>query len=290
MQRRRAVLVAPASDERKARKALASGADEVVLDLEDAVTPDRKDAARATATALVAEFGGARAVSIRINALTTAWAGEDLAACAAAGSALGSVVLPKAESPAQLAEVDRCLGDTGTRIQALLETPLGILRVAEICAGPARLDAVIIGYADLGAALGRAADVAPHAWHQVQESVLLAARAAGVSAIDGPHLTVADDESFRSSKRWVRDLGFDGTWVIHPAQIAGATEIFTPGAAEVDWARRVLGALEEAAAAGAGAARLDGRMLDEALAVGARRVLARSSERAPDTGRAPERR
>ncbi|MGW0002496.1 HpcH/HpaI aldolase/citrate lyase family protein [Nocardia grenadensis] len=281
MRRRRAVLVAPASDERKARKALASGADEVVLDLEDAVTPDHKDEARETAAALVAECGGEPAISIRVNALTTTWAVDDLAACAAAGFALGSVVLPKIESAAQLAEVDRCLGDTDTRVQALLETPLGILRVSEICAGSARLDAVIIGYADLGAALGRAADVAPQAWYQVQESVLLAARAAGVSAIDGPHLTVADDEGFRSAKRWVRDLGFDGTWVIHPAQLAGATEIFTPGAAEVDWARRVLAALEEAAAGGAGAAQLDGRMLDEALAVGARRVLARAAEPAP---------
>ncbi len=272
--RRRAVLVAPASDDRKARKALASGADEVVLDLEDAVTPENKDAARKAAGELVAEFGTDRAVSIRINAFGTDWIEADLAACAAMG-ALTSVVLPKAESPAQLVEADRLLGDAPARLQILVETPTGIRDIATICTASDRLDAVVIGYADLAATLGRSSSAPQSVWHVVQETVLLAARAAGVSMVDGPHLTIADDDGFRGAKTWVRDLGFDGTWVIHPAQIDSATTIFTPDAAAVEDARRVLSALDDAARLGDGAAKLDDRMLDEALAVSARRVLSK---------------
>ncbi|MEO9328131.1 HpcH/HpaI aldolase/citrate lyase family protein [Gordonia aurantiaca] len=267
--------MAPASDDRKARKALTSIADEVVLDLEDAVTPENKDSARAAAGELVAEFGADRAVSLRINAIGTPWAQADLAACATMTN-LTSVVLPKADSPGDLREADRRLGDSPVRLQALLETPRGIRDAAEICTATDRLDAVLIGYADLGAALGRAPGLPMQTWHVIQDSVLLAARAAGVDVIDGPHLTIADDEAFRSAKRWVRDLGFDGTWVIHPAQLTSAIEIFTPDPDAIEDARRVLTALEQAAAAGAGAAELDGRMLDEALAVSARKTLAKA--------------
>ncbi|WP_168698512.1 HpcH/HpaI aldolase/citrate lyase family protein [Gordonia paraffinivorans] len=267
--------MAPASDDRKARKALASDADEVVLDLEDAVTPENKDSARAAAGELVAEHGAGRAVSLRINAIGTPWAAADLAACAQMPG-LTSVVLPKADSPTDLQEADRRLGGSAVRLQALLETPRGIRDAAEICAATDRLDAVLIGYADLGAALGRTPGLPMQTWHVIQDQVLLAARAAGVDVIDGPHLTIADDEAFRAAKRWVRDLGFDGTWIIHPAQLATAIEIFTPDAAAIEDARRVLETLHAAASAGAGAAELDGRMLDEALAVAARKTLAKA--------------
>ncbi|AZG45672.1 HpcH/HpaI aldolase/citrate lyase family protein [Gordonia insulae] len=274
--RRRAALVAPASDDRKARKALASAADEVVLDLEDAVTPDQKDTARAAAAALVAEFGADRPVSIRINAFGTEWIEADLDACAAMGASLSSVVLPKAETAEQLADVDRSLGGAPARLQILVETPIGIRDIGAVCTGSDRLDVVVIGYADLGATLGRPPSAPQSVWHPIQDAVLVAARAAGISVIDGPHLTIADDDGFRSAKTWVRDLGFDGTWVIHPAQIDSATAIFTPDDDAVADARRVLDALDEAAARGDGAAKLDGRMLDEALAVSARRVLAKA--------------
>ncbi|MDL9938661.1 CoA ester lyase [Gordonia sp. ABSL1-1] len=272
--RRRVALVAPASDERKARKALSSAADEVILDLEDAVTPDHKESARTTAARLVAEFGTTRPTSIRINGFDTPWVDADLAACAQMGPALTSVVLPKTESAAQLAHAAEQLGDSPARLQALIETPVGIRDVDDICRDAPRLDAVILGYADLGATLGRPASAPRTVWHPIQDALLVAARAAGISVIDGPHLTIADDDGFRSAKIWTRDLGFDGTWVIHPAQIDTATDLFTPSAEAVADARRVLVALTEAAARGEGAAALDGRMLDEALAVTARRVLA----------------
>lgn len=273
--RRRAVLVAPGSDERKAGKALASAADEVVLDLEDAVTPAQKDAARDLIDPLVREHGRNRTVSVRINGLGTPWFHDDLLACAAFGDALASVVIPKVESAADLVEADRILGVTsGVTVQALIETPAGVQRIDEIVTGP-RVAGVIIGYADLGAALGRVRTAAPEHWLYVQDRVLHAARAAGVQAIDGPFLGIADDDAFRHSARWVADLGFDGKWVIHPAQIDSAAAAFTPTDEQVEAARKVLAALEDAESRGAGAAQLDGQMLDEAVAVAARRTLSK---------------
>ncbi|MFM9378845.1 HpcH/HpaI aldolase/citrate lyase family protein [Gordonia sp. VNK21] len=274
----RVALVAPASDERKARKALAGEADLVILDLEDAVLPADKDSARRAAGTLIREFGTRRPVSVRINALTTPWAGDDLAACAAL-DALQSVVLPKAETPGQIVDVDRALGDTPTTVHALIETAVGVRDVDAIAGASPRLEALIIGYADLAAELGRSATITRSAWEPVQDRVLIAARAAGLSVLDGPHLTIADDADFRAAKTRVRDLGFDGTWVIHPQQIATALEIFTPDDTAVQEARRVLDALQTAAEQGAGAASLDGRMLDEALAVAARRTLKKAGQR-----------
>ena len=273
--RRRAVLVAPGSDERKAGKALASAADEVVLDLEDAVTAAQKDAARELAASLAREHGGERTVSVRINGRGTPWFEDDLCACAALGHALASIVIPKVESADDLVEADRILGtDSTVAVQALIETPAGVQRIDEIVAGP-RVAGVIIGYADLGASLGRVPTAAPEHWLYVQDRVLHAARAAGIQAIDGPFLGIADDDAFRHSAEWVADLGFDGKWVIHPAQITSAAAAFTPTDDQVDAARRVLAALEEAENRGAGAVRLDGRMLDEAVAVAARRTLSK---------------
>jgi len=273
--RRRAALVAPGSDERKAGKALASAADEVVLDLEDAVTPAQKDAARALIAPLVREHGGRRTVSVRINGRGTPWFENDLRACAELGDALASIVIPKVESAADLIDADRVLGAASrVPVQALIETPAGVQRIDEIVTGP-RIAGVIIGYADLGAALGRARTTAPEHWLYVQDRVLHAARAAGLQAIDGPFLGIADDEAFRHSARWVSDLGFDGKWVIHPAQIDSAAAAFTPTDEQADAARAVLAALEDAEQRGAGAAQLDGQMLDEAVAVAARRTLSR---------------
>lgn len=273
--RRRAALVAPGSDERKAGKALASAADEVVLDLEDAVTPAQKDTARALIAPLVREHGGRRTVSVRINGRGTPWFEHDLRACAELGDALSSIVIPKVESTQDLIAADRVLGAASqVPVQALIETPAGVQRIDEIVTGP-RIAGVIIGYADLGAALGRARTAAPEHWLYVQDRVLHAARAAGLQAIDGPFLGIADDEAFRHSARWVSDLGFDGKWVIHPAQIDSAAAAFTPTDEQADAARAVLAALEEAEQRGAGAAQLDGQMLDEAVAVAARRTLSK---------------
>ncbi|WP_430336293.1 HpcH/HpaI aldolase/citrate lyase family protein [Rhodococcus sp. ACT016] len=271
---RRCALVAPGSDERKMAKALESTADEVVLDLEDAVTPARKEEARAVVCRIVGEHRTDRTVAVRVNGLGTAWALDDLRAVGALDGV--AIVLPKVDTADDLITADRLLAESGStaRLQALIETPHGLRSIDEICCATDRLEAVVIGYDDLGAALGRVGGHIPARWLHVQDRVLIAARAAGVQAIDGPHLSIADDAGFRAAAQWTRDLGFDGKWVIHPGQVDSTTEIFTPTSDAVDHARRVLDAIAEAENAGAGAGQLDGQMLDEAVAVAARRVLA----------------
>jgi citrate lyase subunit beta/citryl-CoA lyase len=273
---RRACLSVPGVDERKITKAAGLAVDEIVLDLEDSVPPAGKAEARATVRAALSGLGAAR-VAVRVNAVGTPWCHQDIIMCAE-GPLPHTIIVPKVESAHDLAFVDRLLDGAeaaagrGTRVgvQALIENAQGLARLDEIAAASPRLEALILGYADLAASLGRAQT---SSWLSIQDRVLVAARANGVQAIDGPYLGVADDEDFRAHVRAARDLGFDGKWVIHPRQIAAVQEAFTPSADEVRRAREVLAALDAAARRGAGAVELNGQMLDEALAVSARRVL-----------------
>jgi citrate lyase subunit beta/citryl-CoA lyase len=160
----------------------------------------------------------------------------------------------------------------------LIETAAGLGRVYEIAGSSERVDALILGYADLAASLGRAQAVAgdPDTWRPAQEAILVAARAHGVQAIDGPYLGIPVDEGFRTAAVRARDLGFDGKWAIHPSQVPALNELFTPSAEEVERARAIIAALDRAEReAGQGAVALDGEMLDEAIRVAALRVLAR---------------
>ncbi len=190
-------------------------------------------------------------------------------------------MLPKVESAGDLAFADRLLTgaeastgrETQIRLVALIETAAGLQAAGEIARASERLDGLVLGYADLAASLGRPAD---GDWRFAQETFLLAARAAGIQAIDGPHLTIRDDDGFRAAVEHARAMGFDGKWAIHPAQLDALREAFTPTDDEVAEARETLAALDRAAAEGAGAVADGDRMLDEALAVSARRVLARA--------------
>ncbi|MFF0105691.1 HpcH/HpaI aldolase/citrate lyase family protein [Streptomyces hirsutus] len=293
--RRRSCLSVPGGDERKLAKAWQAEADEIVLDLEDAVPEAGKEAARAAVGAALGHPDrprGAPQVAVRVNAPRTPWCHLDIQACAAAGELPLSLVVPKVENPGDLEFVDRLLDGAeaaaGRRapitVQALIETAAGLANLREITAASPRLTALILGYADLGASLGRGAQAPPDSWLWTQDTLLVAARTAGLAAIDGPFLGVADDEEFGDRVRRARDLGFDGKWVIHPRQLKTVNTVFTPSAPEIDHARAVLDALDEAAGRGAGATALNGQMLDEAVAVAARRVLAR----APGTTGAPE--
>jgi citrate lyase subunit beta/citryl-CoA lyase len=240
--------------------------DEIILDLEDAVAPADKESARRRVAAAVAEPGWACGqVTVRVNAPATAWGTDDLAALRGIDG-VASVIVPKVEGRGDLAIVD-------FPIQALIESAAGLACVVEVARAP-RVVSVILGYADLAASLGRSAALDIDLWAPAQHDVLVAARAAGVQAIDGPWLGTADDEPFRRAAGRAADLGFDGKWAIHPQQVAFLTERFTPSAEEVEWAQRVLAALD---GAGAGAVALDGQMLDEAVAVAARRVLERAA-------------
>jgi len=285
--RRRACLVVPAAPAAKLAKGRGLDADEVVLDLEDAVVPAAKDEAREAVAGALAQDFAAPSVAVRVNAIGTPWCHLDLAAVAACAREHVAVVLPKAEHPHDLAFADRLLDGaeaaagraTPVRLLALIETAAGLQAVAEIARASVRLDGLIVGYADLAASLGRPRGRAED-WRFAQEALLVAARAAGIQAIDGPHLAIRDDEPFRAAVAHARALGYDGKWAIHPAQLGALREAFTPTDDEVAEARETLAALERAAADGAGAVAAGDQMLDEALAVSARRVLARAGEAA----------
>ena len=287
--RRRSVLSVPASDERKIAKALASPADQVVLDLEDAVEPGSKDRARdllVTALRALPDSAVTR-VTVRVNPARSRWCALDVAALAELPVLPGSLVLPKVEGPGDLAFLDRLLDGAEARagrrrrtgVQALVETAAGVANLGETVRAGERLEALVLGYADLAASLGIVAPPQRRLalWLPVQSAVLVAARTAGIDAVDGPYLGVHVDEGFSASAHQARDLGFDGKWAIHPRQVDALNELFTPTPPEVEQARAVLDALERGAREGAaGAVLLDGQMLDEAVAVAARRVLVRA--------------
>lgn len=270
-------------------KAPTRGADEVIIDLEDAVAVSAKDEARATVAEALAEpqYEGVR-TAVRVNAPRTPWCHLDVIAMASLERRPASLIVPKVESADDLAFVDRLLDGVEAsagldrpplRVQALIETAAGVAQLDEIAGASARLDSLILGYADLSASLGRAAGARAEldSWRAIQDLVLVAARAHGVLAIDGPYLGIKLDEGFTAAAARARDMGFDGKWAIHPAQVAALNELFTPSEDEVEHARAVIAALEAAEqTGGAGAVALDGQMLDEAVRVAALRVLARA--------------
>jgi citrate lyase subunit beta/citryl-CoA lyase len=276
--RRRVALCVPASAPTMVAKAFASKADEVVVDLEDAVAIEAKAAARAAVSELRARPSGS--IAVRVNAAGTLWHEADLAACVANPS-IDSVVVPKVESAGNVRRItawlevdEKAAGRTAPlSVQALIESPRGLQNVAAIADSDPRLASLIIGYADLAASLGRQLDAT---WQFARDAVLVAARSAGVQAIDGPHLTVADDDSFASAVAIANSQGFDGKWVIHPRQIDRILSAFSPTEAEVADARELIEVMENAQRAGTGAVAWRGRMLDEALVLSARRTLERA--------------
>jgi citrate lyase subunit beta / citryl-CoA lyase len=256
------------------------GADEVVVDLEDSVAPEAKNEARATTVAaLAAGTWQGPTVAVRVNPLATDWGARDVGELvASAGPALGSVVIPKVEDANDLHAVERLLGARPIALQALIETATGLTRVGEIAQASPRTETLIIGYADLAASLGRpaAAEYPGDRWHWVRETVLVAARAAGLQAIDGPHLDIADVDGLRVEARRARALGFDGKWAVHPSQVGPLNEVFSPHPEEIERAAAILAALENAEASGRGAVMLNGEMIDKASRKLALQVVARA--------------
>jgi citrate lyase subunit beta / citryl-CoA lyase len=277
---RRTCLAVPGSSEKMLAKAQGLGADEIVIDLEDAVTADRKGEAR-TATAAAIRDGdwGERSIAVRVNALDSEWGEADITELAeTAGPRLGSLVVPKVETPDQLAMADGLLGEHRAGLQALVETAAGLAWAREVARANWRMEALIIGYADLAASLGRpsAADYPGDRWHWVRCTVQVAARAAGIDAIDGPHLEIDDLDGLRVEAERSRALGFDGKWAVHPSQLDPLNEVFSPRQEEVDRAGAMIAALEAAEREGGrGAVRFEGEMLDEAHRKLAEQVLAR---------------
>ena len=283
----RASLVVPASHPRMVAKALASVSDEIVLDLEDAVAPEAKELARdAVVEVLVGSTD--RQLAVRINQVGSPWCHRDVLAVVGAlaeGARPVTLVVPKVESAADVDFVDHLLrgaladigGATAVSLDLLIESAAGLRALDQIAAAGERVRALVVGYADLAADLGRDTGGDPALWDAVRHQIVSAGRAAGRSLIDGPWLGTAADDAFTRDRDRARALGFDGTWVIHPAQVEAATAIYSPTVQQLAWARRVVSTLEASVAEGSGAVALDGEMLDEAVAVRARRVLAREA-------------
>lgn len=284
--RRKTVLCVPANDEHKIAKALAAGADEVVLDLEDAVPPAEKIAARDLLDRF--DWDGQPAlpmIAVRVNAPRSPWCHGDIQAVVQSRVPAASIVIPKVESAGDLAFVDRLLDGveaehgsaTPLETQALIETAAGLAHLADITRGSPRLTSLILGYADLAASLGRGPDFEDYLWLVAQDQLLIHTRAAGLMAVDGPFLGVGVGEPFLEAITRANGLGFDAKWAIHPRQIDLIASALSPNRTQIAHATKVVEALEQSHAAGRGAVELDGQMIDEALAVAARRVLARAN-------------
>ncbi|MEV0274846.1 CoA ester lyase [Streptomyces sp. NPDC050610] len=274
---RRSVLYMPGANERALEKAKSLPADALILDLEDAVAPDAKAAARERVAAAAAsrEYGH-REVTIRVNGPGTPWHADDLRAAAAAGP--DAVVVPKVDSAATVRAVERALEAAGapdrTAVWAMLETPRAMLDARTVAAAGERLTVLVLGTNDLAKEL-HAEHVPGRAPLLTSLSLsLLAARDTGRAILDGVYNDVRDLEGFEAECVQARQFGFDGKTLIHPSQVDPCNRVFAPSDAQVDHARRVIDAFEEAARAGRGVATVDGRMIENLHVEDARRILA----------------
>jgi citrate lyase subunit beta/citryl-CoA lyase len=276
-QRLRSVLYIPGANERALEKAPGLPADALILDLEDSVAPGAKEEARDRVCAMVTGgVYGERTVAIRANGIGTEWHAADLAAAAQAGPS--AVLIPKVGSAQDVLATEQALQSGGapdrTAIWAMLETPTAMLRAHEITSSSARLTVLVMGTNDLAKELY--AELVPGREPLLPSLslCLLAARAAGKTIVDGVYNDVRDLEGFEAECRQGRRLGFDGKTLIHPGQVEICNRAFSPSAAEIEHAQRVIEAFEEAERDGRGVATLDGRMIENLHVAGARRVLA----------------
>ena len=270
----RSVLYIPASRERALEKARGLAADAIIFDLEDAVTPDEKPAARDLLVRTLAEGGyGARMRIVRVNGGDTAWGAEDLAAVA--GLDVDAILLPKVGSPDDVAAATDQLGAARHPIWAMMETPQGILNAADIARTP-RMGGFVMGTNDLAKDLGARPTADRLPLMAALQICLMAARAAGIACIDGVYNAFKDEEGLRAECQQGRDLGMDGKTLIHPAQLAIANEVFAPAPDELDTARRQIAAFDEAAARGEGVAVLDGKIVENLHVATAKATLARA--------------
>ena len=254
----RSLLFLPASNERAVAKARTLDADLIVLDLEDAVRDDDKAAARAAAEAACAEGFGGKPVAIRVNAVDSGHFGEDVVAVRRA--AADYIVLAKAETPKQVHDAGWLIGKP---VLAMIETPRAVIDAAAIAPVSRGL---IAGVNDLSAALGIPPGSGRAGLTYALQRIVLAARAGGVAAFDGVYNRLEGGEALAEECAQGRAFGFDGKSVIHPSQIETVHRIFSPSAAELDEARRLI------EAASGGAERHEGRMI-EALHVAQARAL-----------------
>lgn len=267
----RSVLYIPGSKPRALDKARGLPTDAIIFDLEDAVIPEEKVAARATLADALAQGGyGRRMRIIRINGLDTEWGAED--AKAATGMGADAVLLPKVNTSADLDALAEITGDLA--IWAMMETPRGMLNAAAIAAHP-KLQGMVMGTNDLAKDLQTRfrADRLP--LMTGLGLCVLAGKAHGVALIDGVYNAFKDDDGLRIECDQGRDMGFDGKTLIHPAQLEVANDAFSPSQAEIDLARRQIAAFEDCEATGQGVAVVDGKIVENLHVAIARETLAK---------------
>ncbi len=293
----RSELAVPGSNTRMLEKAPTAGADMVFLDLEDAVAPDDKAQARKNVIEALNDLDWSNcSVSVRINGLDTHYCYRDIVdVVEQAGDKLDTILIPKVGTPADILFVSTMLEQIEAakklkpiNLHILIETALGMANVESIAATcPERLEAMVFGVADYAASTqarttqmgganpdyvtlthpdeaGRRERHWGDQWHFAISRLVVACRAYGLRPIDGPFGDIQDPDAYVAVSKAVAALGVEGKWAIHPSQIELANQVFTPPAAEVDRARRILVAMEEAAKEGRGAVALDGRLIDAA--------------------------
>jgi (3S)-malyl-CoA thioesterase len=267
----RSVLYIPGSKPRALDKARGLPADAIIFDLEDAVIPEEKVAARATLAEALEQGGyGARMKIVRINGLETEWGVDDAKAAAAMGA--DAVLLPKVNSPADLEALAEIVGDIP--LWAMMETPAGMLNAPAIAAHRA-LQGMVMGTNDLAKELQCRARADRLPMMTGLGLCVLAGKAHGVALIDGVYNAYLDDEGLKIECDQGRDMGFDGKTLIHPAQIDVTNAAFSPSEEEVDLARRQITAFEECEATGQGVAVVDGKIVENLHVATARETLAK---------------
>jgi citrate lyase subunit beta / citryl-CoA lyase len=291
---RRSCLAVPGSSEKMLAKAATLPADQIFLDLEDAVSPlEKVDARQKVVDALNQHDYSGKTRVVRVNGVTTRWClGDLLAVVSGAGNRLDCVMVPKVEDAGQLHFVDHVLTQLETEhgieqrigIEAQIENGRGAMNIREIAQATPRLETLIFGPGDYAASMGVGSlvigsidpDYPGDQWHFILSLIVTAARAYGVQAIDGPYTDIRDVEGYRRLAERARKVGYDGKWVLHPDQIGIANEVFAPSDDEFDRARRLLAAYEHAThVERRGAVMHEGQMIDEASRKIAEAVVAR---------------
>lgn len=278
----RSLLYMPASNARAMDKARALDADALVFDLEDAVAPEAKVEARAQLRQELARGGfGHRRLIARINGLTTEWGALDLAALALAP--VEAILAPKVESEADIVQLSREMDRLGypaaTALWVMIETPAAVLALERIAATAAatRLAAVVLGLNDLAKDTGMEQTPGREVFVPVMVNTVLAARAAGIAAIDGVCNAIDDPARIEGEARQARTLGFDGKSLIHPSQIAPVNTILAPSEADIAQAQAIIAAFDDPENAGKGALRVNGKMAELLHLSQARRIIARAA-------------
>jgi len=274
---RRSVLYMPGNNARALEKARSLPVDALILDLEDAVAPEAKEAARAQlAETLRAGGFGKREVVVRVNGLDTPWGEDDVAALAPLGP--DAILFPKIQSPddvhAAVAALEAAGAPAELPIWIMAETPRCIMGMDSIAGASPRLACLVAGTSDLSRDLRARPAPGRIGVISALSIIVIAARAHGLDALDGVHLDLNDEEGFQAACEQGRDLGFDGKTLIHPGQIAAANAAFAPTPGEIEQARAIVAAWAEARAAGKGICVLNGKLIEKLHVDDAERLLA----------------